>query len=60
MQRVTPDIGDAFDPVEQAIGDAFIPAHFQGLREGTPGRGVTRLPMKQAGLVLPDLIKTVP
>ena len=38
--------------------EAFIPSLFHGLREGTPVRGVTRLPMKQAGLVLPYLTKT--
>ena len=53
VQRVTLDIRDAFGPVEQALRDAFIPALLQGLGEGTPGRGVTRLPVKQAGLALP-------
>ena len=60
MQRFTPDIGDAFGPVEQALREAFIPALFQGLGEGTTGRGVTRLSMKQTVLALPDPIKTAP
>ena len=60
MQLVTPDIGDAFGPAEQALMDAFIPALFQGLGEGTPGRGVTCLTMKQADLALPDPKKTAP
>ena len=60
MQRVTPNIGDAFGPVEQALQDAFIKAIFQGLGEGTPGRGVTRLPVKQAILALPDPTKMAP
>ena len=38
--------------------EAFIPFLFHALREGTPVRGVTRLPMKQAGLALPHLTKT--
>ena len=37
VHQVTPNIGDAFGPVEQALQDAFIPALFQGLGEGTPG-----------------------
>ena len=60
MQRVIPYIGDAFGPVEQGMREDFIPALFQGLREGTPGRGVPCLPMKQAGLDLPDPTKTAP
>ena len=37
-----------------------MPALFQGLGEGKPGRGVTHLPVKQAGLALPDPTKTAP
>ena len=54
MQQVTPNIGDAFGPVEQALRVALIPALFQGLVEVTPGRGVTQLHVKQGGLALPD------
>ena len=60
MQQVTPDIRDAFSPVEQAQRDAFIPALFQVLGEGTTERGVTLLPLKHAGLALPDPTKTAP
>ena len=60
MQRVTPNIGDNFRPVEQALRDDFIPVLFQGLGEGKPGRGVTCQPVKQSGLVLPDPKKTTP
>ena len=35
VQRVTPNIGDAFGPVETALWDAFMPALFQGVGEGT-------------------------
>ena len=48
VQRVTPNIRDVFGLVEQALWDAFMPALFQGMGDGTPGRGVTRLPVKQA------------
>ena len=54
MECVTPTIGDAFGLVEQDLKYAFITTLFQGLREGTTGRVVTRLPVKQAGLALPD------
>ena len=60
MQWVTLSIGDAIGLVEQALQEAFMTALFQGLREGTPGRGVTLLPVKQAGLALPDPTKKVP
>ena len=60
MQRVTLDIRDAFGLVEQALRDAFFLALFQVLGEVTPGRGFTRLPLKQTGLALPDLTKTAP
>ena len=54
VQRVTLGVGDAFGPVEVALKEIFVPALFQGLREGVPERGITCLPDKQAGLVLPD------
>ena len=54
MQRVTLGVGDAFGPVEVALKEIFVPALFQGLREGVPEQGITCLPDKQAGLVLPD------
>ena len=60
MRRVTPDIGDAFGLVEQALQEAFIPDFFRGLEERTPDRGVTRLHVKHAGLDIPDTTKTDP
>ena len=54
MQRVTLDIGDAFGLVEKALRETFVPEFFEALGEGIPERGVTRLPVKQAGLALPD------
>ena len=41
MQRFTPGIGDAFGLVKEALWETFLPALFQGLEEGTLGRGVT-------------------
>ena len=60
MQRVTPSTGDAFDPVEKALQQTFVQALFEGLVESAPERGVTRLPVKQAGLALPDPTQTAP
>ena len=37
-----------------------MPALFEGLREGVPERGVTRLPVKQVGLALPNPSQTAP
>ena len=60
MQRVNPGFGDAFGPVEDALKEIFVPSLFQGLREGVPERGVTRLTVKQAGLALTDPYQTAP
>ena len=54
MQRVTPGIGDAFGPVEKALRENFVPALFERLGEGAPEQGFTCLPVKKAGLALPD------
>ena len=53
MQQVTLDIRDTFVPVEKSIQNTFILDLFQGVRDGTLGRGVTRLSVKHAGISLP-------
>ena len=53
-------ISNAFGPVEKAMRETFVPALFEGLGGGVPERGVTRLPVKQAGLALPDPYQTAP
>ena len=40
--------------------EAFVLALFEGLGDGAPERGVTRLSVKQAGLALPDPTQTDP
>ena len=60
MQRVTPGVGDAFGPVEEALKEIFVPVLYQGLREGVPERGITRLPFKKAGQALSDPTQTAP
>ena len=60
VQRVTPGIGDAFVPVEEEISTAFLRELFEGMGDGAPGRAITRLPVKQAGIALPYLTRTAP
>ena len=60
MQRVTPGIGDASGPAEKALRKTFVPVLFEGLGDGVPERGFTRLPVKQVGLALPDPTQTAP
>ena len=54
VQRVIPGIGDEFGPVEEEIAKAFLPVLFEGVGDGAPGSEITRLPVKQAGMALPD------
>ena len=54
MQQVTPEIGDAFRPVETALKETFVADFFEGLGGSVPERWVTRLSVKPVGLALPD------
>ena len=58
--RFTPGIGDAFGLVEEDIPTAFLPEIFEGVGDGAPGRAITRLPVNQAGLALPDPTRKAP
>ena len=60
VQRVTPGVGEAFGPIGEALREIFVPALLEGLRERVPESENTRLPVKQAGLALPDPIQTAP
>ena len=55
MQRVSLGIGNAFGPVEKALRETFVLEFFEGLGDGIPERGFTRLPVKQAGFAPSDL-----
>ena len=46
MQRVTPEIGNVFGPVQTALKETFVPALLEGMGDGVPKRGVTHLPVK--------------
>ena len=54
VQQVNPDIGYAFGTVNKVLQETFLPALFEGLGKGAPGRGVNRLPVKHARLALPE------
>ena len=60
VQTVTPGVGAAFAPVEEALREVFLPALFRGLTERLPKREKTRLPVKQAGLAILDPVLTAP
>ena len=60
VQRVTPGISNAFGLVEEEIAKAFLPALFEGAGDGAPGREITHLTVKQAGMALPDPTQTAP
>ena len=57
---VAPVISNDFRPVEMALKETFVPALFEVLGDGVSEQGVTRLPVKQAGLALPDPYHTAP
>ena len=44
----------AFQVVEDTLRDIFLPAIFQGEKTQTPRRAITGLPVKQAGIALPN------
>ena len=57
---MTPGVGAAFGPAEEALREVFVPALFRGLTEGLLTRENTRLLVKQAGLDILDPVKTAP
>ena len=48
----------AFQPVEDALHDAFLPALLKGGTYPISGRAVTSLPVKQSRIALPDPTET--
>ena len=53
VQSVTPDIGKAFQLVEDALPEAFLPSLLRGSTYQMTSRLVTGLPVKQAVIDLP-------
>ena len=60
VQRVTPGVGEAFGPVEEALREIFFPAHFIVLTEGLMECDNTCLLVNQVDLALPDPVQTAP
>ena len=58
MQRVTLDIGMAFQGAEDALRDIFLPTLFQRVTGHIPKRVITSLLVKQSGISLPDPTRT--
>jgi hypothetical protein len=55
IQRVIDDIGDCFFDVEAGIADIFLPTLYgETLKDCTYRRNLSALPVKFAGLALPD------
>jgi hypothetical protein len=55
IQRVIDDIGDCFFDIEAAIADIFLPALYgETLKDCTYRRNLSALPVKFAGLAIPD------
>ena len=52
MKHVNPDIGMAFQVVEDVIWDIFLPDRFQGDKSQIPGRAITGLTVKKAGIAV--------
>ena len=54
VQRVTPDTGTAFQPVEDELCNVLLLALCKGATSQIPKRAVTGLPVKQAEIALPE------
>ena len=59
LQRVSEGVADHFSPIEKAISNNFLPALFGEPRlEDTYRRPLATLPVKHAGLAIPDPTST--
>ena len=58
VQSVTPGIWMVFQAVEDELRDTFLLDLFQGGTPKTPRRTIIVMPLKQAGIALPDPTKT--
>ena len=54
VQCVTPYIGVAFQVVEDALRDIFLPSLFQEFTTYIPGREITSLMVEQVKIALPN------
>jgi hypothetical protein len=59
VQRVTEDIDFFFSPLEEEIANGFLPSLFgESLIDDSYRRPLSTLPVKNAGLALPDTTQT--
>jgi hypothetical protein len=59
VQRVIKEIGGKFTEIEKAISQAFLPALFGDvLDENDPRLALASLPVKHAGLALPNPVRS--
>ena len=58
MQRVIKGVGESFPAIEQEMSQTFLPALFDDVIEGNPRRELACLPIKFAGLSLPDPVES--
>ena len=54
MQRVIPGIDPEFQPMEDNLCDAFLPAILKENTDQIPRRAFTSLPVNQASIDLPE------
>ena len=59
MQRVTMDIGMAFQGVEDELQEIFFPSLFQGAMGNIPGKAINGLLVKHTEIALSDPTRTV-
>ena len=60
LQRVVPDMGPAFQPLEEALCEVFLPALLQEEPPGTLLDSFCDLPVRLAGIGIPNPILTAP
>ena len=60
LQRVIPDIGPLFAPLEEAISSLFLPAIFGDDVIDPTIRDITSLPVKFCGLGIPNPVSSSP
>ena len=58
VQHVTPDIGMAFQAVDDELWDTLLPALFQGATCQIPWKAITGMLSKQARIALPNPTRT--
>ena len=53
--NINPGVREVFQPVDEVPQSSFLLELFRGVTTSIQARGVTHLPVKQVGMVLPDI-----